>query len=125
MTFYDRVQELCKLNGKSITAVAVGIGMSKSVPYNWKHGTQPHNATIQKVANYFGMTSAELLNYDGGVISQVHPASAFTQCAGNDDAAQLSEMERELVRLFRKMPVLQQAQLIVSINNAAKDENQQ
>lgn len=134
MTFYERVNELCKQYGKSITAVAVELGMSKSVPYNWKRGTAPQNATIQKVANYFGMTSAELLNYDGGVVIQnvqdnhgvigkVHTASV--QCAAtaeSDEEAPLSEMEQELIRLFRKMSVIQQAQLIVTINDDTKGD---
>ena len=57
MTFYDRVNELCRDRGISITALALALGFSKGTPSNWKTMTKPPRAeNVKKVADYFGVS---------------------------------------------------------------------
>ncbi|USF26947.1 hypothetical protein N510_001880 [Firmicutes bacterium ASF500] len=54
--FYDRFVELCKAKGMSPAAVAREIGLSNSSTTTWKRGSLPKGDTLQKVADYFGVS---------------------------------------------------------------------
>ena len=58
--FYDNYLSLCALHKKSPSAVAVAIGLSRTSPNGWKKGKQPTEVNLKKLANYFGVTVAEL-----------------------------------------------------------------
>ena len=59
--FYDNYVKLCNSIGKSPSAVAVEVGIYKSTVSNWKNrGTSPTDATAQRIADYFGVSVAEL-----------------------------------------------------------------
>ena len=62
MNFYDKYKRYCDAIGKSVTAVAVEIGLSKSNPTFWKNNNSaPNIATLQKIAYYFGVSVDYLL----------------------------------------------------------------
>lgn len=55
--FYSRYCELCKENGKSPSAAAIEIGISKSSVSTWKNMNRiPKMEQLQKIADYFGVT---------------------------------------------------------------------
>lgn len=52
--FYERYCELCRECGKSPSAVAVEVGISKSAVSTWKNmGRIPKMEQLQKLADYF------------------------------------------------------------------------
>ena len=62
MVFYNNYIRFCAKVGKSPSAVAEEIGLYKSTVTNWKNrGTKPTDATLQRVADYFGVTVEDLL----------------------------------------------------------------
>ena len=62
LVFYNNYIRFCAKVGKSPSAVAEEIGLYKSTVTNWKNrGTKPTDATLQRVADYFGVTVEELL----------------------------------------------------------------
>ena len=54
--FYETFVELCKLRGVSPSAVAEAIGASRKAASGWKNGSVPRNATMLKLAEYFGVS---------------------------------------------------------------------
>lgn len=56
MTFYENYVKLCNSVGKSPSAVAVELKFGKPSVTRWKSGTEPRDATLQKIADYFGVT---------------------------------------------------------------------
>lgn len=60
MSFYNNYLVLCNSVGKTPSAVALEIGFSKSTVSRWKSGQSANDATLQKVADYFGCTISEL-----------------------------------------------------------------
>lgn len=56
-TFYSRFLEKCNEVNKTPSAVVVAIGLSKSAVTRWKAGNLPTDATIEKLADYFGVSS--------------------------------------------------------------------
>lgn len=61
MDFYGKYVEMCNKIGKSPSAVAIEIGLSKPSVNRWKNGGSPTDATAQKIATYFGVSVAYLL----------------------------------------------------------------
>ena len=58
--FYDNYIRLCNSVNKTPSAVAVEMGISKTSVNRWKNGSCPTDATMLKIANYFGVTVDEL-----------------------------------------------------------------
>ena len=60
--FYDNFIQLCASVGKSPSAVVLEIGLKRPAVTHWKNGrSNPTDITLQKIANYFGVTVEELL----------------------------------------------------------------
>lgn len=60
LVFYDNYIRLCNSVNKTPSAVAIEIGISKPTVNRWKNGSYPTDATMQKIAHYFGITIDEL-----------------------------------------------------------------
>lgn len=59
--FYNNFVDLCNKKKMSPSAVAEDMGYQRSVITRWASGTNPRQATLQRIAEYFGITVAELL----------------------------------------------------------------
>lgn len=59
--FFDMFSALCKKNKVSMSAVARVCGLSNSTTTKWKKGAIPESATLQKIAEYFGVSVDYLL----------------------------------------------------------------
>ena len=94
--FIDGYDKICKAKGLSPTSVLKEVGISKGVYTNWKlTGAEPLNSTKKRIADYLGISIAEL---EAGEIKEA-PAEA----GANDEMnAMLEEIRRrpELRTLF-------------------------
>jgi transcriptional regulator with XRE-family HTH domain len=52
VNFYDNYIALCNRAGKSPSAVALEIGLTKPTITRWKNGSTPTDATMRRVADY-------------------------------------------------------------------------
>lgn len=60
--FYDLFIKLCRENNVAPTRAALDTGLSKSAPTKWKKtGATPNGETLNKLADYFGVTTDYLL----------------------------------------------------------------
>lgn len=60
--FYDNYIRLCNEIKKSPSAVAVEIGITKPAVNRWKKGGCPTDATLRRIADYFGVTTDDLID---------------------------------------------------------------
>ena len=60
-TFFARFEALCRERSTTPNAVAREIGASSGSVTAWKRGTAPRNATLAKIAAYFGVSTDYLL----------------------------------------------------------------
>lgn len=60
--FYERLIQLCNERGISPTEVCHAIGIAASAGTKWKSGASPRRTTLVKIANYFGVSVAYLLD---------------------------------------------------------------
>ncbi len=61
MDFFTNYNQLCKAAGKSANGVAKELGVASGSVTQWKRGSTPRPATIEMIAEYFGVTPEELL----------------------------------------------------------------
>ncbi|MGH1847105.1 helix-turn-helix transcriptional regulator [Enterococcus gilvus] len=60
MTVFDRIKELADKQGISVSKVAVDLGFSENLFYQWKKAS-PKSDRLQKVADYFDVSVDYLL----------------------------------------------------------------
>jgi transcriptional regulator with XRE-family HTH domain len=95
MTFYEKVNELCFNRGTSITAVAVELGYSQSLPTTWKNSKGlPRANTLRKLSDYFGVPISYFCNDEKAPTSD-EPSG--------DGGIILSDAEKELLEKFRRL----------------------
>lgn len=59
--FYEIVNNLCKERKTNITKMAQDIGLSNAAPSSWKKGAIPKATTLEKIAQYFDVSTDYLL----------------------------------------------------------------
>ena len=120
MSFYEKVAALCDSRCVAITKVATDLGFSTSTPNNWKKmKRKPHPDTIKAIAEYFSVpvsyltdentTEIQTVNDNHGIIGNANAPVTIV----NSTVGALSEQETELLNAFRKLTVMQQAQILV------------
>ncbi len=89
MSFYEKLNNLCKERGTSPTAVALTLGFSTSASTTWKNAKgMPRSSTIKKITEYFGV-----------------PITYFNDDPEKEKApGNMPEAEDELIRLINLMP---------------------
>ena len=91
--FYNNYVNLCNIKGLSPSAAAEAMGFKRSVVSRWSKGTQPRQATLQKIADYFGVT-VEYLSGD---------ADEQKEKPGQIPLAELSEEKQQLIKVVLEM----------------------
>lgn len=116
--FWEVFLKLCSDIGKSPNAVAKELNISSGSVSEWKKGRTPQNATLKKLADYFGVGVGQLL---GEPIKTKTPPPIIDDEAerlnkvllyiedmqkqgSRTDLEKVSETERALLDLFRQFP---------------------
>lgn len=60
--FYQNIQSLCQEHSTTPSAVCKALKLSTSMVTRWRDGTIPNGATLQKIANYFGVSVDYLIS---------------------------------------------------------------
>ena len=94
MNFYDKVNNLCKKRGISISALAVELGYSKGTPTGWKTLSKPRAANIKKIADYFGVPVSYFLE------GEADETAIFKE---SDKKIKLSPKEEQLLEMVKTL----------------------
>ena len=80
--FYDRFKQLCDRKGVSCNKAALEIGLSNATPTKWKKtGAKPVGETLDKIAEYFGVSTDYLL----GKENEKAPAASGKRSVSDDE----------------------------------------
>ena len=104
--FYNNYVNLCNIKGLSPSAAAEAMGFKRSVVSRWSKGTQPRQATLQKIADYFGVT----VEYLSG------EAEEQNKKPGQSNLAGLSEEKQQLIKVILEMTDERAAALLRALN---------
>lgn len=100
--FYDKFKELCLAKGVSCNKAALEIGLSNATPTKWKKtGATPTGETLQRIADYFGVSESYLLGKEFNTStnrSKEHDILDEVDIAFYDGYRELSEDDKETVR---------------------------
>lgn len=116
MSFIDNYLILCEENGVAPTRVMRDLGISHSMFVKWKSGTEPTNKSKKAIADYFGLTVAELSGskIDATEIEQKKEAPEADSFKG------LTEDEIKMLDVYRQVPDEYKAVAIDMIEAALK-----
>ena len=115
--FFDRVSELCKKRGTSPSAVAREIGLNNSSATYWKRGSIPKGDTLQKLADFFGVSIDYLLGKD-----DLYDETEFILNRVVDEY-ELSEIDRRIVEIFLKLDDPARSALLGYANRLAEERH--
>lgn len=114
MGFYERFIDLCNKAGVYPATVAHSIGLSNSSTTYWKRGSIPKSDTLQKLADYFGVSIGYLLGteLEGSVQQQISSDILDdVSVAFYGEYQELSEDDKETIRdMVRLMRARRKAQ---------------
>lgn len=60
--FWENLCKLCNENKTTPNTVCKALGLSSATSTHWRQGSVPRDTTLRLVADYFGITTEELLN---------------------------------------------------------------
>lgn len=79
--FYKRLRDLCEERNMTINELVKILDLSSGSPTAWKNGTIPRNATLVKIADYFGTSTDYLV----GKESRKAPTTNGERSISDDD----------------------------------------
>lgn len=114
MAFYENYLKLCEKAGKTPSAAALEMGLSKPTVNRWKKGGGATDATALKVASYFGVTVEELTGeaqkekpnaLDGIELEKLSPARrALLEALGGMDDENIMKIVRIAQAVKKELP---------------------
>lgn len=110
--FYDNFIKLCNSIGKSPSSVAEDIGIEKSTVSRWKKGANPTDANIEKVASYFGISSAAVIGSTAlggipGLIAGAATGAIMSGAMGGEKGWTIPDTPQALdPSTFHRIPIL-------------------
>lgn len=130
--FYDNVYNLCQREGIKITALARSLGLSSSAPTYWKKGSVPKSGTLQKIADYFNVSTDFLLygeNRPQNIVENANHSAVSQQNSGNLninlEGSDLQGLEADLIRVFRSLDLKGKAAVLTTASDEEARMNQQ
>lgn len=100
MSFYEKYLMLCDKNQKTPSGAALEMGLSKTTVNRWKNGGGITDATILKVATFFGVPKEEL---KGEPEQKEKPAPGGSELDARFDALLSQMTDADLADLLEYM----------------------
>jgi transcriptional regulator with XRE-family HTH domain len=108
----EQIKSLSSKKGVSPTTAYVESGVGKDFAYNIKKGSSPSIKKLQKIADYFGVTTDYLLN--GGHSNNI---KVYDE---EDNIVVLDDETREIIDSLRKRPDMK---MLFSVSKGATKED--
>ena len=100
--FWDNFISLCAKHNIKPNNVTKELGLSTAAATDWKKGRTPRDVTLQRIADYFGVT----VNYLKG-----EPDNSTVENTSSSilSGMQLNDHEKQLLNAYRDQPEMQPA----------------
>lgn len=118
--FYERLKELCKQKGTTVTTVVKELGMSTENISKWKNGNKPKADSVSALAEYLGVSTDYLLG-----IEEVKQKSLDIL---DSQVFTLTDKEKDFIRRLRKLDdegrTMVESTLIQELRRIATDKGE-
>lgn len=103
--FYEIVNNLCKERKTTITRMAQDIGLSNAAPTSWRKGSVPKLSTLDKISQYFNVSTDYLLGKENKKTPTPDNGSerAYDIVELNEAFKRADESTREAILLLLKL----------------------
>ena len=100
MQFSSRFKQLCKEKGTTQKQALADMGMGRNAAQSWVTG-DPSRETIQKMAEYFGITTDEVLGIENKkAASRTGSGKSYSNLELIEAVMRADEQTKEVIRLF-------------------------
>ena len=100
MQFSSRFKQLCKEKGITQKQALADMGMGRNAAQNWING-DPSRETIQKMAEYFEITTDEVLGVENKkAASLTGSGKSYSNLELIEAVMRADEQTKEVIRLF-------------------------
>lgn len=115
--FYDIYVDLCKQKGISLSKAAESVGLSRTTVVKWKAGTTPSGATLNSIAQFFGVSVDYLLGNE----QKEKPAQSNVQVRDeHDNIVVIDDETRDIIDGLRSRPDMK---MLFSVSKKATPED--
>lgn len=104
MNFYERLREICKEKGTTVTNMLSKLGIATGSTGNWKRGSLPNGDVLIKIAKYLD-TSVDYILL-------------------GEYRSDVSKDEKKLVELYRKTPERAKYKVLCDMERIVQEEIQ-
>ena len=104
MNFYERLREICKEKGTTVTNMLSKLGIATGSTGNWKRGSLPNGDVLIKIAKYLD-TSVDYILL-------------------GEYRSDISKDEKKLVELYRKTPERAKYKVLCDMERIVQEEIQ-
>ena len=95
--FWNNLQKLCAARGITPTGLVNKLEISHGSVTRWKEGSVPRGVNLLKIADYFGVTTDELLGSDEPTLTEKEePPTATTGNEGDERMGRLVKVFGQL-----------------------------
>lgn len=101
--FYEIVNNLCKERKTTITRMAEDIGLSNAAPTSWRKGSVPKLSTLDKISQYFGVSTDYLLGKEDNKKTPTPEGERITKEDFYAAFEAADESTREAIRILLKV----------------------
>lgn len=103
MQFSSRFKQLCKENGVTQKQALADMGMGRNSAQSWITGS-PSLETIQRIAEYFGITTDEVLGIDNKKAPTPEKGEReYSDLELIEAVMRANDQQKEAIRLFLKL----------------------
>lgn len=104
MNFYERLREICKEKGTTVTNMLTKLGIATGSTGNWKRGSLPNGDVLIKIAKYLD-TSVDYILL-------------------GEYRSDISKDEKKLIELYRKTPERAKYKVLCDMERIVQEEIQ-
>lgn len=101
--FYDNYIRLCNAINKAPSAVALEIGIAKPTVNRWKNGSTPTDATLAKIAEYFGVSKEDLIEEETKKALTPKGERDYSDLELIEAVMRANDQQKEAIRMFLKL----------------------
>ncbi len=106
--FWDNLIKLCNNRGISPNGVCLELGLSNATATKWKNGAIPRNATLKKIADYFGVSVDYLLGREADINKEPAASDELSvknvKFIGRDGSVKFKKLTPEMISMLEQLP---------------------
>lgn len=117
----ERIKAAAKSSGITVKTMLSEIGLGENTIQNMKK-SMPQADSLALIADYLGVSVDYLLGRDTRQSNSITQSNINGDNSAHIDNSSISEMDKQLLELFGKLPITQKAEIIMKMSEMLSDK---